>query len=186
MLRHAAQDLVKKRSYENERVDKPQPYAKHKGEGNKARYTMSTTTAVVICTVVPLLLSGFLNYFAHKPWILYFPLLGIATCILYFGHLAIRSLDRPPSVPSDVQINSIDALSEGGRKLQRIFAAPSGNIPDDEPDRWLEKVQLCLRSISRYGRMTRPVSPAVTTRGRPSAEVEESLWSMGARLTDSN
>lgn len=47
------------------------------------------------------------------------------------------------------RIKEIDNLREGGRKLQRIFGAPNGNLPDGEPDRWLEKVRLSLQSISR-------------------------------------
>jgi hypothetical protein len=54
---------------------------------------MSRTTTIVLLTVTPLLLSGFFNRFGNKNWILYFPLLGIALAIVYFGHLGIRSLD---------------------------------------------------------------------------------------------
>ena len=60
---------------------------------------MSVTTTIVLSILVPLLLSGFLNHFAHKNWILYFPLIGIALAILYFGHLGISSLNKADIVP---------------------------------------------------------------------------------------
>ncbi len=47
------------------------------------------------------------------------------------------------------KISSLDSLREEGRKLQKVFGAPTGHLPDDEPNRWLEKVQVFLRSISR-------------------------------------
>lgn len=64
--------------------------------------------------------------------------------------LAAKASGSPiPSHSDKAQIDSIDALREEGRKLQRAFASPTAELPDGEPDRWLEKVQLFLRSLSR-------------------------------------
>jgi hypothetical protein len=114
---------------------------------------MSTTTIFVVCTVVPLLLSGFLNHFAHKYWILYFPLIGIAIAVLYFGHLWIRSLVPSTNVRQDKEkiaahISSIDELRREGRGLQDAFGHPDTDILDGQPADWLDKVQIALASIS--------------------------------------
>jgi len=61
-----------------------------------------------------------------------------------------HEFSQPPEIRQENErIRSIDALREEGRKLQLIFGATTGNLPNDEPNRWLEKVQLSLRSISR-------------------------------------
>lgn len=50
--------------------------------------------------VVSLLLSAFFNYYGNRPWILYFPLIGICGAIFYFGHLCIQSLSGASSPES--------------------------------------------------------------------------------------
>jgi hypothetical protein len=72
-------------------VDEPASKAERNEKGKPRRKIMSTTSIIVVCTIIPLLLSGFLNHFSHKNWILYFPLIGIALAVVYFGHLGIRS-----------------------------------------------------------------------------------------------
>jgi hypothetical protein len=47
---------------------------------------------------------------------------------------------------SKEQIEAIDELREEGRKLEEVFAAPVGALPGDQPRRWIERVQLYLRS----------------------------------------
>jgi hypothetical protein len=83
---------------------------------------MSTTTAVVLCTIIPLLLSGFLNHFAHKTWILYFPLIGIALGILYFGHLGIRSLRAPDKTAVSLGKRPYIWLKAAIAKLENLSA----------------------------------------------------------------
>jgi hypothetical protein len=77
---------------------------------------------------------------------------GAGILLWFVDHRSLRSKaivrdDRPRS--SEEQINSVDVLREEGRILQKVFAAPTGDLPNNEPDRWLEKVQLRLRSISK-------------------------------------
>src|SRR5262245_37934218 len=75
-------------------VDKSESETDGNAEGKPRRPVMSITTVIVICTVVPLLLSGFFNHFAHKNWILYFPVFGIALAVIYFGHVGIQLLNK--------------------------------------------------------------------------------------------
>jgi hypothetical protein len=49
----------------------------------------------------------------------------------------------------EARIERVDELREQGRRLQRTFGAPTGILPEDEPNRWFEKVQIFLRSIDR-------------------------------------
>ncbi|PYL77356.1 MAG: hypothetical protein DMF26_04440 [Verrucomicrobia bacterium] len=65
-------------------VDESASKAERNTEGKPRQNIMSTTSIIVVCTVIPLLLSGFLNHFSHKTWILYFPVLGIALAVVYF------------------------------------------------------------------------------------------------------
>ena len=85
---------------------------------------MSNTTTLILCVAVPLLLSGFANYFAHKSWILYLPLIGFLLLVGYLGHLAIRSYAYPPNnhldKPPDDNVRReqrarIAAIAFGGR-----------------------------------------------------------------------
>jgi hypothetical protein len=97
--------LVKDRRNNKERKNKAGACSQYKEKDHQGyqRRLMSTTTLIVVCTIIPLLLSGFLNHFAHKTWILYFPLFGFALSILYFGHLAIRSYQSPASAAAVVE-----------------------------------------------------------------------------------
>lgn len=79
------------------------------------------TTLIVVCTIIPLLLSGFLNHFAHKPWILYFPLAALALGVLYFGHLAIRQLEPDSS-------NNPTVITPDSKPRPKT----SFNVPDDK------------------------------------------------------
>jgi hypothetical protein len=80
-------------SNKKECVDKSDTKTSEKDK-REPRRRMSQTTTIIIGIVVPLLLSGFLNHFAHKNWILYFPVIGIALAVIYFGHLGIKSLNK--------------------------------------------------------------------------------------------
>lgn len=78
---------------------------------------MSTTTVIVLCVVVPLLLGGFANYFAHKWWILYLPLFGFIILLGYLGHLAITWTHAPNRLDNEKErprlwIKAIDAHLE--------------------------------------------------------------------------
>jgi hypothetical protein len=42
-------------------------------------------TATITITIIVLLLSGFFNFYGNRPWILYFPLLGLLLCAGYIG-----------------------------------------------------------------------------------------------------
>jgi hypothetical protein len=77
---------VKKGSNKGESEDKPETEPKR-----ERKKRVSNTTILIVCVAVPLLLGGFANYFAHKWWILYFPLAGALLLLGYAGHLAIRA-----------------------------------------------------------------------------------------------
>jgi len=83
------------------RINKSSSRTKSKAKRQPRRPVMSMTTTIVLFTIVPLLLTGFFNYFAHKNWILYFPVVGLALAIIYFGHLGIKSLGSPPKERPD-------------------------------------------------------------------------------------
>ena len=51
-------------------------------------------------------------------------------------------------LPTRTQIDELDALREEGRKLEKVFASPTGELPEEEPKRWIEKVQLYLRATA--------------------------------------
>jgi hypothetical protein len=89
----------------------------------KPKRRMSNTTVFVLCVVVPLLLGGFTNFFAHKCWILYFPLAGILIGLGYAGHLAIRTY-------SCLDKNESPALSPTPPSATPTSSAP---MPDNKP-----------------------------------------------------
>jgi hypothetical protein len=103
--------LVRKGRKQKKRINKLATDTHYKGERHYTRL-MSNTTVNVICMIVPLLLSGFANFYAHKSWILYLPLAGILLLIGYVGHLAIRSADEtrseqklpPAATPTPTQV----------------------------------------------------------------------------------
>jgi hypothetical protein len=84
---------VKERGRQRKRKDKSDRRTKKKAKPKFQR--MSNTTVFVLCVAVPLLLGGFINFYAHKPWILYFPLGGLLMLVGYIGHLAIQSYAYP-------------------------------------------------------------------------------------------
>jgi hypothetical protein len=86
------QSLVKKRRDNDEGENDSQAHIKQEAKPKHRR--MSNTTVFVLCVAVPLLLGGFANFYAHKPWILYLPLFGLLLALGYGGHLAIQSNDR--------------------------------------------------------------------------------------------
>gem|GEM_PF-3783555 len=88
---------MKKRDDKNKGKNKSNAPSKHKAKPQSKR--VSNTTTLILCVAVPLLLSGFLNFFAHKRWILYFPLIGGLLLLGYLGHLAIRSYSYPKLDP---------------------------------------------------------------------------------------
>lgn len=55
---------------------------------------MSNTTTGIVITIILFLLSAFYSYYAHKPWILYFPLTGFVILIWLVGHCCIQSKYR--------------------------------------------------------------------------------------------
>ena len=85
---------MKNRSGKNKRKRKTDTKPNGKTEPHGNARSMSNTTTIVVCMVVPLLLGGFANFFAHKGWILYLPLAGFLVFIGYAGHLGIRHLTR--------------------------------------------------------------------------------------------
>jgi hypothetical protein len=82
---------VQHRQTEKKRINKSESKADRKAKPHSDKRAMSNTTTVVVCMVVPLLLSGFANFYAHKWWILYLPLAGALLLAGYLGHLAIIS-----------------------------------------------------------------------------------------------
>jgi hypothetical protein len=114
-------------SNEKKRVDIPSSKTESKAKRQPRRPAMSTTTVIVLLTVVPLLLSGFFNHFAHKNWILYFPLVGIALAVVYFGHLGIRSIG--PRLPFSVAAENIVRVAHRAEKPGATFwvVFPNGN-----------------------------------------------------------
>src|SRR6266478_187318 len=87
------------RSNDKKRINESRRKSERNTKCKPRRALMSQTTTIIICTIVPLLLGGFLNHFGHKNWILYFPVIGIALAVLYFGHLGIRSLNKSDAKP---------------------------------------------------------------------------------------
>ena len=51
---------------------------------------MSTTAAILSTIIVPLLLSGFFNFYGDRPWILYFPLIGLVLGASYIAWGAVQ------------------------------------------------------------------------------------------------
>src|ERR1700739_3443660 len=105
-------------SRDEKRIDETGSHSQKETKQQPRTQFLSPTTIIVICTVVPLLLSGFLNHFAHKTWILYFPLAGIVLAVLYFGHLGIRSIttenkEQPRVAPSDRPWLAVDIQVTG-------------------------------------------------------------------------
>jgi hypothetical protein len=78
---------------------------KDKTKRHPGHCIVSLTTLIIICLIVPLLLGGFTNFFAHKTWILYFPLFGVLLLIGYLGHLGIRSLSATKTPPPKVDFS---------------------------------------------------------------------------------
>jgi hypothetical protein len=156
--------LVKREKEEN-RDAKPEHERENQASGQfaTAHYVRRFETAERICEgtaiISGILLSGMSAFGGHKIAMVWTTGLGLcavilAVCFWVTDRELLKERTAKDNQPhsTEAQINSIDALREEGRKLQRIFAAPTGNLPDDEPDRWLEKVQICLRSISSsYG-----------------------------------
>ena len=66
---------------------------------------MSSTTTIILCVVVPMLLSGFISFYAHKTWILYLPLFGFLLGLGYLGHLAISSYAGEPKDTPRVRLD---------------------------------------------------------------------------------
>jgi hypothetical protein len=124
---------VKHPRNKKKRVQKSDRATQNKGKANNNLPLMSNTTVIVICVVVPLLLSGFANFFAHKTWILYFPLLGMATLIFYLGHLGIVSLRTPDQPRISAQTES--ALRGTPKSMESIFWLSSSG-------KWLSPVSL--------------------------------------------
>jgi hypothetical protein len=105
----------------------------------------------VVIVICGLLLGGMSAFGSHR--LLTIWTTGVGICAVVFAicfWITDRELERRHNSPSILaQIEALDSLREEGKKLHDAFASPTGNLPDGEPDRWLEKVQLFLRSISR-------------------------------------
>jgi hypothetical protein len=99
---------VKNRRHKKKRKHKANATARNKAKRHTDQTGMSNTTLVVIWLIVPLMLSGFANYFAHKPWILYLPLFGFLLLFGYLGHLGIQSLDKSGSTVAETSAASVD------------------------------------------------------------------------------
>jgi hypothetical protein len=106
---------VKQRHNQDQRKNKTEATSQNKTKPQFER--MSNTTTLILGVAVPLLLSGFANYFAHKSWILYLPLIGFLLLVGYLGHLAIRSYAYP--------IKQLDKTTDDNvRREQRARIAP--------------------------------------------------------------
>lgn len=105
--------------------------AKTKDQTKHARTDakMSNTTAIIITVVIPLMLSGFLNFHANKPWILYFPLLGILVGLGYAGHLWIQSYYKHP-VDASPRTAEVVQEAEAAKKQEPLIAPKSIDVTD--------------------------------------------------------
>jgi hypothetical protein len=149
---------VKKRSSNREGEHKSNPKPKRE---DKPHNRMSSTTIIVLCVVVPLLLGGFANYFAHKWWILYLPLFGFLLLLGYLGHLAIRgkrspnqldtskqlALSTPAPMKDDRPNKSISTINQsGGQNIiaDNVKLGPAPPVPISLPNAKAELLKSML------------------------------------------
>jgi hypothetical protein len=90
---------------------------------------MTSNTGLIVSIVVPLLLSGFLNFYGQRPWILYFPLLGIVILILYVGHGYIQSVSKKEKDATTAQTPEPSA----GSTATSSPTAPVSNKTESSP-----------------------------------------------------